>query len=80
MTDIVWSEFASKIPRETRIAFEASGSAYSVSKRKNDRVDSIKIAKLRLVNMIPKAHLLDDEDRIIRDLLVQMRISNNLDM
>ena len=33
MTDIGWSEFASKIPKETRIAFEASGLAYSVSKR-----------------------------------------------
>ena len=96
MTDIGWSEFASKIPKETRIAFEASGIAYSVSKklaelgysdvtvahpkepvwitkskRKNDRVDSIKIAKLHLVNMIPKAHLLGDEDRISRDLLIQ---------
>ena len=96
MTDIGWSEFASKIPRETKVAFEASGIAYSVSKkltelgysdvtvelpkelvwitkskRKNDRVDSIKIAKLHLVNMIPKAHLLGDEDRISRDLLIQ---------
>ena len=33
MTDIGWSEFASKIPKETRIAFEASGIAYSVSKK-----------------------------------------------
>ena len=87
MTDIGWSEFASKIPKETRIAFEVSGIAYSVSKklaelgysdvtvahpkelvwitkskRKNYRVDSIKIAK---------PHLLGDEDRISRDLLIQ---------
>ena len=77
MPDIGWIEFASKIPRETRIAFEASGLAYSVSKRlaelgysdvtvahpkelvwiakskrKNDRVDNIKIAKLHRINMI----------------------------
>ncbi|MCL4448033.1 MAG: IS110 family transposase [Thermoplasmatales archaeon] len=96
MTDAGWNELASRIPRETRIAFEASGLAYVVSKkfaelgyldvtvahpkelawitnskRKNDRVDSIKIAKLHLVNMIPEAHLLSDEDRITRDLLVQ---------
>ena len=96
MTEAGWSEFASKIPKETKVAFEASGLAYVVSKklaelgysdvtvahpkelawitnskRKNERVDSIKIAKLRLVNMIPKAHLLDDEDRITRDLLIQ---------
>ncbi|EQD71131.1 transposase IS116/IS110/IS902 family protein, partial [mine drainage metagenome] len=88
--------FAKKIPMETRIAFEASGSAYAVSsalrnmgyaditvahpkelswitksKKKNDRVDSLKLAKLHLVGMIPESHLLDDEERIRRDLLIQ---------
>ena len=91
-----YEEFAKKIPKETRIAFEASGSAYAVSrelkdlgygditvahpkelswitksKKKNDRVDSLKLAKLHLVNMIPESHLLDADDRIFRDLLIQ---------
>lgn len=91
-----YREFAAKIPKETRIAFEASGSAYTVSgtlrklgysditvahpkeiawitksKKKNDRVDSIKLAKLHLVNMIPESHLLDDDERTGRDLLIQ---------
>lgn len=30
------------------------------SKKKNDSVDSIKLAKLHLVDMIPESHLLDD--------------------
>ncbi len=89
-------EFASKIPRETRIAFEASGLAYVVdrtlrelgykditvahpkelswivkSKKKNDRVDSLKLAKLHLVSMLPESHLLSEEDRIFKDLLIQ---------
>ncbi len=88
-----YSEFR---PLETRIAFEASGSAYAVSnqlkglgynditvahpkelswitksKKKNDRVDSIKLAKLHLVGMIPESHLLDENERIFRDLLIQ---------
>ena len=91
-----YSEFRKKIPLETRIAFEASGSAYAVSnqlkglgynditvahpkelswitksKKKNDRVDSIKLAKLHLVGMIPESHLLDENERIFRDLLIQ---------
>ncbi|MGC9124422.1 MAG: transposase, partial [Thermoplasmata archaeon] len=41
------------------------------SKHKNDHVDSIKLAKLNLVGMIPESHLLDDEERIFRDLLIQ---------
>ena len=91
-----YSEFRKKIPLETRIAFEASGSAYAVSnqlkglgynditvahpkelswitksKKKNDRVDSIKLAKLHLVGMIPESHLLDENERIFRDLMIQ---------
>jgi transposase len=90
-----YSEFRKKIPLETRIAFEASGSAYAVSNqlkglgynditvahpkelswitksKKNDRVDSIKLAKLHLVDMIPESHLLDENERIFRDLLIQ---------
>ncbi|MGC8726354.1 MAG: IS110 family transposase [Thermoplasmata archaeon] len=91
-----YDEFAVKIPLNTKIAFEASGSAYAVSKalknigytditvahpkelswiikskKKNDKVDSLKLAKLHLVGMIPESHLLNDEDRILRDMLVQ---------
>ena len=36
MTDTRWSEFASKIPKETRTTLEASGIAYSVSERLAD--------------------------------------------
>ena len=41
------------------------------SKKKNDRVDSVKLAKLHLVGMIPESHLLDENDRIFHDLLIQ---------
>jgi len=41
------------------------------SKRKNDRVDSLKIAKLHMAGMLPESHLLDRNDQIVRDLLVQ---------
>ena len=34
-------------------------------------MDSIKLAKLHLVGMIPESHLLDENDRIFRDLLIQ---------
>ena len=91
-----YSEFASNILRETRIAFEASGSAYVVnstlrklgysditvahpkelswivkSKKKNDKVDSLKLAKLHLVGMLPESHLLSEDERIFRDLIIQ---------
>ena len=96
MTSEGYSEFMSKIPLETRIAFEASGSAYAVSsslknlgysditvahpkelswitksRKKNDKVDSLKLAKLHLVGMIPESHLLEQDERIFRDLLIQ---------
>ena len=92
-----YAEFARRIPVGTKIAFEASGMAYAVSKalqgmgypdltvahpkelawivkskKKNDRVDSVKLAKLHSVGIIPEAHLLDREDQIFRDLLIQM--------
>jgi len=41
------------------------------SKKKHDRVDSVKIGKLHSVGMIPEAHLLKREDQILRDLLLQ---------
>ena len=99
-----YGEFATRIPKETRVAFEASGSAYVVnntlrklgygnitvahpkelswivkSKKKNDKVDSLKLAKLHLVNMFPESHLLNEEERIFRDLLIQrVKISNEI--
>ena len=85
-----------RVPRDARIVFESSGTAYPFfrqlrelgfaditvahpkelawivrSKKKNDKVDSQKLAKLHSVGMIPEAHLLDREDQIFRDLLVQ---------
>jgi len=41
------------------------------SKKKNDRVDSLKIAKLHMAGMLPESHLLDRDQQIVRDLLVQ---------
>jgi transposase len=41
------------------------------SKKKNDRVDSLKIAKLHQAGMLPESHLLDRDQQIVRDLLVQ---------
>jgi transposase len=40
------------------------------SKRKNDRVDRLKIAKLHMAGMLPES-LLDKDEQIVRDLLVQ---------
>ena len=34
-------------------------------------MDSLKLAKLHLVGMLPESHLLSEEDRIFRDLLIQ---------
>jgi len=87
--------FASRVPRDARIAFEATGMAYPVSralkrfgydvtvahpkelawivrsKKKNDRVDSLKIAKLHMVGMLSESHLLSRDEQIARDLLIQ---------
>jgi transposase len=41
------------------------------SKKKNDRVDSLKIAKLHMAGMLPESHLLDRDQQVVRDLLVQ---------
>ena len=85
-----------RVPLDSRIVFESSGTAYPFyrqlrelgfsditvahpkelawivkSKKKNDRVDSQKLAKLHSVGMIPEAHLLERDDQIFRDLLIQ---------
>jgi len=87
---------AENVPRDARIAFEATMMAYPFSrslrslgysditvahptelawivrsKRKNDKIDSLKIAKLHLVGMLPESHLLGKEEQMRRDLLVQ---------
>lgn len=41
------------------------------SKKKNDRVDSLKIAKLHMAGMLPESHLLSKQEQISRDLLIQ---------
>ncbi|MCL5068201.1 MAG: IS110 family transposase, partial [Thaumarchaeota archaeon] len=41
------------------------------SKKKNDKVDSLKIAKLHMAGMLPESHLLTREEQISRDLLIQ---------
>ena len=41
------------------------------SKKKNDRVDILKIAKIHMAGMLPESHLLTKEEQISRDLLVK---------
>jgi hypothetical protein len=41
------------------------------SKKKNDKADSLKIARLHMAGMLPESHLLDRDQQIARDLLVQ---------
>ena len=91
-----YAYFASRVPKEARVAFESTIMAYPImralsmhgymdvtvahpktltwivkSKKKNDRVDSLKIAKLHMAGMLPESHLLDRDQQIVRDLLVQ---------
>jgi transposase len=96
MDDAGYALFTDSVPKDTRIAFEATNAAYPVSRRlralgysditvahskelawivkskkKNDRIDSLKIAKLHMAKMLPESHLLSPEDQVTRDLLVQ---------
>jgi transposase len=96
MNDEGYTLFAGRVPRNARVAFEATGMAYPVfrtlkglgydditvahpkelawivkSKKKNDKADSLKIAKLHMAGMLPEAHLLDREEQVFRDLLIQ---------
>jgi hypothetical protein len=96
MNEEGYAYFASRVPKDARVAFESTIMAYPISralrmhgysdvtvahpktlawivrsKRKNDRVDSLKIAKLHMAGMLPESHLLDRNDQIVRDLLVQ---------
>jgi transposase len=88
--------FAENVPRDARIAFEATMMAYPFSrslkslgysditvahptelawivrsKKKNDKADSLKIARLHLARMLPESHLLDKDEQVRRDLLIQ---------
>jgi len=49
------------------------------SKKKNDRIDSLKIAKLHMADMLPESHLLDREEQTVRDLLIQ-RVTLGVDI
>lgn len=97
------AQFADRVPKDARVAFEATGMAYPVhralasygydvtvvhpkelawivkSKKKNDKADSLKIAKLHMSGMLPESHLLDSEEQVKRDLLVQrVKIGNEI--
>ena len=53
-----YSEFASKIPRETRITFEASGSAYVVDRTLRElRYNDITVAHPKELSWIVKSNL-----------------------
>jgi transposase len=96
MNEEGYAFFASRVPKEARVAFESTIMAYPImralkthgyfdvtvahpktlawivrSKKKNDRVDSLKIAKLHMAGMLPESHLLNRDQQIVRDLLVQ---------
>ena len=96
MNEEGYAYFASRVPKDARVAFESTIMAYPISralrmhgysdvtvahpktlawivrsKKKNDRVDSLKIAKLHMAGMLPESHLLDRDAQIVRDLLVQ---------
>lgn len=95
MDDAGYLQFADRVPKHVRLAFEATGMAYPVyrafqdygydvtvvhpkelawivkSKKKDDVVDSLKIARLHMVGMLPESHLLDRDEQMARDLLVQ---------
>ena len=91
-----YTYFASRVPKQARVAFESTIMAYPImralkgqgymdvtvahpktlawivrSKKKNDRVDSLKIAKLHMAGMLPESHLLPRDQQMVRDLLVQ---------
>lgn len=88
--------FSDRIPKDARIAYEATTMAYPFSralkelgysditvahpvelawivksKKKNDKTDSLKIAKLHMAGLLPESHLLSREEQIERDLLLQ---------
>jgi transposase len=96
MDDEGYSLFSSKVPKDARIACEATSEAYPFtrrlrdmgylditvahpkelawivrSKKKNDKADSLKIARLHMGGMLPESHLLERDEQVKRDLLIQ---------
>lgn len=96
MDDEGYSIFSSKVPKDARIACEATSEAYPFtrklrelgysditvahpkelawivrSKKKNDKADSLKIARLHMGGMLPESHLLGRKEQVKRDLLIQ---------
>ena len=96
MSEEGYTYFSGRVPKDAKVAFEATGMAYPFSrtlrehgyrditvahpaelawivksKKKNDKADSLKIAKLHLAGMLPESHLLPREEQIARDLLIQ---------
>ena len=84
MNDAGYFLFSSKVPKNARIAFEATNMAYPFSRRlremgysditvahpaelawivkskkKNDKADSLKIARLHMSGILPESHLLE---------------------
>jgi transposase len=96
MDEAGYTLFSSKVPKDARIACEATSQAYPFtrklremgytditvahpkelawivkSKKKNDKADSLKIARLHMGGMLPESHLLEREEQVKRDLLIQ---------
>lgn len=96
MNEEGYALFSGRVPKDAKVAFEATSMAYPFSrmlwergygdvtvahpvelawivksKKKNDKADSLKIAKLHLAGMLPESHLLTREEQIARDLLIQ---------
>ena len=96
MDDSGYALFSSKVPKDARIAFEATSAAYPFSRRlremgysditaahptqlawivkskkKNDKADSLKIARLHMSGLIPESRLLERAEQTKRDLLIQ---------
>ena len=89
MTEEGYALFSGRVPKDARVAFEATSMAYPFSrmlrehgygdvtvahaaelawivrsKKKNDRADSLKIAKLHLAGLLPESHLLPQTEQI----------------
>jgi transposase len=66
-----WRQLRSMGYTDLTVAHPAELAWIVKSKKKNDRVDSVKLARLHSVGMLPEAHLLEREEQITRDLLLQ---------
>ncbi|HXG05831.1 MAG TPA: hypothetical protein VNI77_00715 [Nitrososphaera sp.] len=91
LNDLGFAHFAGRVPKDARVAFEATGMTYPLrnaltyygydvtvvmhpkelewivkSKKKNDKVDSLKISKLHMSGMLPESYLLDTQEQLKR--------------